>query len=435
MIKITANSVMVCSILLCSSTIAMAGSPYNLTLPPPGARGMPHVANPSLRQRPVISRSMGHAQQTAASIQLYTAITKSRARRQGIVSAGRVRWNCRSNHCTAKAAWARPTVQVCKSLAHSVGAIKSFGKRRAGLNTGELRSCNAGIAVAKINKRTQTLSNRGVVTNALLLTPHLPVRGVPISRSGGVHLSSPQTPGHGGFTPKPRASPATGNLGKAGGSQFNNRVGGGFAPKQLLNGRATANASSSTRPHRGGFAPARPSTTRGTTSGGSSPAPSRSRGGFAPSGLAGQVHVRNVLSPQQIARISGVQEAWNRYQRAVEEQRRRDEAAVQERIRRLSAEAYHSGADCDDSDPEIHPGLLEICDHKDNNCDGRIDEGATILAFPDVDGDGHGDQNSEGVAVCQSDFTAAQRRREWLSDKNNDCNDADPDHWHDCPAP
>src|SRR5262249_7863069 len=41
--------------------------------------------------------------------------------------------------------------------------------------------------------------------------------------------------------------------------------------------------------------------------------------------------------------------------------------------------------DCDDDDPAIYPGATEICDGKDNNCDGRIDEA------PDMDGDGVGD--------------------------------------------
>ncbi|MCH8349471.1 MAG: putative metal-binding motif-containing protein [Chloroflexi bacterium] len=36
-----------------------------------------------------------------------------------------------------------------------------------------------------------------------------------------------------------------------------------------------------------------------------------------------------------------------------------------------------NNTDCDDSDPEVNPPAAEIADNKDNNCDGRVDEGVT----------------------------------------------------------
>ena len=42
--------------------------------------------------------------------------------------------------------------------------------------------------------------------------------------------------------------------------------------------------------------------------------------------------------------------------------------------------------DCEDTDPDINPGVAELCDGVDNNCDGIKDEG-----FPDTDLDGASD--------------------------------------------
>ena len=34
-----------------------------------------------------------------------------------------------------------------------------------------------------------------------------------------------------------------------------------------------------------------------------------------------------------------------------------------------------AGLDCNDNDPLVHPGVAEVCDGRDNNCDGNVDEG------------------------------------------------------------
>lgn len=55
------------------------------------------------------------------------------------------------------------------------------------------------------------------------------------------------------------------------------------------------------------------------------------------------------------------------------------------------------GLDCDDADPEVRPGALEICeDNKDNDCNGFVDdigEGG-VLWYLDTDLDGYGSAES-----------------------------------------
>ena len=64
-------------------------------------------------------------------------------------------------------------------------------------------------------------------------------------------------------------------------------------------------------------------------------------------------------------------------------------------------DGFSAELDCDDSDAEIFPEAEELCDQRDNNCDGSIDEGLILfLSYPDGDGDGFG--STEGSAEdCQ----------------------------------
>jgi hypothetical protein len=49
------------------------------------------------------------------------------------------------------------------------------------------------------------------------------------------------------------------------------------------------------------------------------------------------------------------------------------------------------GDDCDDSVSSVHPGQLEACNTRDDDCDGELDEDATSLVwYRDADGDGFG---------------------------------------------
>jgi len=48
--------------------------------------------------------------------------------------------------------------------------------------------------------------------------------------------------------------------------------------------------------------------------------------------------------------------------------------------------------DCDDEDPAVFPGNLESCDGLDNNCNNLVDEWVKSTFYLDVDGDGWGDE-------------------------------------------
>ncbi|MFH1465398.1 MAG: putative metal-binding motif-containing protein [Pseudomonadota bacterium] len=59
-----------------------------------------------------------------------------------------------------------------------------------------------------------------------------------------------------------------------------------------------------------------------------------------------------------------------------------------------------TSGDCDDADPEIHPGVTEVCDGVDQDCDGTADDSAidALTWYRDLDGDGYGDPATTSTA-------------------------------------
>ncbi len=98
--------------------------------------------------------------------------------------------------------------------------------------------------------------------------------------------------------------------------------------------------------------------------------------------------------------------------------------------------------DCDDADPEVSGDLDEVCDGKDNNCDGNIDEDGAVDAptwYADVDGDAYGQKATALQACEQPDGYVSDKQDcddndaainpdavEWCDDVDNDC-DGDTD--------
>ena len=74
------------------------------------------------------------------------------------------------------------------------------------------------------------------------------------------------------------------------------------------------------------------------------------------------------------------------------------------------------GTDCNDDSEVSNPSALEICDGIDNDCDTVIDEGETVIAYLDDDGDGFG---FEPIALSECDST------DGTASEGADCDDGD----------
>jgi hypothetical protein len=59
--------------------------------------------------------------------------------------------------------------------------------------------------------------------------------------------------------------------------------------------------------------------------------------------------------------------------------------------------------DCDDKNPKTHPGAIELCDGVDNNCNGQIDENASVFVL-------------HGIGMCQAGQVVIQRCKDGFGD-------------------
>lgn len=64
-------------------------------------------------------------------------------------------------------------------------------------------------------------------------------------------------------------------------------------------------------------------------------------------------------------------------------------------------DGYLDSEDCDDSNPDIYPNAVEVCDGIDNNCNNEIDEGVLSSFYADQDGDGYGSPENT-VQACNA---------------------------------
>jgi len=66
----------------------------------------------------------------------------------------------------------------------------------------------------------------------------------------------------------------------------------------------------------------------------------------------------------------------------------------------VDGDGFCAASDCDDNDPTVYPGRVELCDGKDNNCNGATDEGLTFVTYyRDSDADGFGNP-STSLSAC-----------------------------------
>lgn len=86
------------------------------------------------------------------------------------------------------------------------------------------------------------------------------------------------------------------------------------------------------------------------------------------------------------------------------------------------ADGYHACEECNDADASVNPGVEEVCDGIDQNCNGSADEGLDTQEYcEDADGDGYSSENCEIACELPGDTYVPVSEQE----AGQDCDDAD----------
>jgi hypothetical protein len=103
--------------------------------------------------------------------------------------------------------------------------------------------------------------------------------------------------------------------------------------------------------------------------------------------------------------------------------------------------AVLSGGDCDDDDAGVSPAAAEACNGIDDDCDGEVDDGVEVTTWPDEDGDGYGagepavgcDGGVTNDRDCDDADPAVNPAADDLcDDRDDDCDGAADDDDDDC---
>ena len=82
------------------------------------------------------------------------------------------------------------------------------------------------------------------------------------------------------------------------------------------------------------------------------------------------------------------------------------------------------GPDCDDGDPDVRPEATEICNGRDDDCNGVVDEEACPVLTYWCDRDGDGARDLEPSGTCRRFLCVPPECR---TEPGNDCDDGNPD--------